>query len=1006
MLKLTNIVKVYQAGDTKVEALRGVSIEFRKNEFVSILGPSGCGKTTLLNIIGGLDRPSGGDLSVNGRPTRNFTDRDYDTYRNRSIGFVFQNYNLIPHQSVLANVELALALSGVSKSERRKRAIDALAKVGLADQIHKKPNQLSGGQMQRVAIARALVNDPEIILADEPTGALDSETSVSVLEILKEISKDRLIIMVTHNSELAEKYSTRIVRLLDGSIIDDTNPYYPENREDRKTEPQEKKRRRVFKAKRKSSMPFFTALSLSFNNLLTKKARTFLTSFAGSIGIIGIALILALSNGIQSYIDSVQKDTLSSYPITIEAETVDITSLMTTLMGARNKEAQHDLDAVYSSSVAYDLIKTLNSNATTKNNLVAFKQFLESENNGLEDHLSAVHYAYDLDLNIYTKDENGKIIKSDLEALMKSIMTGRGTSSGNAPAAEGDAADTPYPPGFYNSSMYSNFSTLKIWEEMLPGEGDAIVNDILFDQYDLLYGKWPEAYNELVLIVDKNNEISDLVLYALGLKSADEMRDLMIASAKREPIEVKQEKWSYEEICDMTFRLIPPWELYQFDSEGKVYRDISKSDTGLSILYENGIELKITGVVRQNPDAAAAMMTGAIGYTTALTDYLIDLSEDSQIIKAQLDDPDTDVITGLPFLNEDEEIPDSEKAALITEYFASLPNAGKAAIFTEISSVPSDEYVAQAVEQYMASLDREYIETTMAQSFAEEMGVDIEAVTEYISQMDDETLYATVRKMLEERVRAEYASSVQERLGSQTTDQLAASLDMAVANYTEQELAALFDKYMPSTVSQSTYEDNLKTLGYVDRSSPSKIYLYASTFEDKDAISDRIAEYNESVGEEDRISYTDYVALLMSSITTIINAISYVLIAFVAISLVVSSIMIGIITYISVLERTKEIGLLRSIGASKKDISRVFNAETLVIGFVSGIIGIGLTLALTIPINSIIQRLTRISTLGAELPWAGGAMLIIISMALTFIAGLIPSRIAANKDPVVALRTE
>jgi len=1006
MLKLTNIVKVYQAGDTKVEALRGVSIEFRKNEFVSILGPSGCGKTTLLNIIGGLDRPSGGDLSVNGRPTRNFTDRDYDTYRNRSIGFVFQNYNLIPHQSVLANVELALALSGVSKSERRKRAIDALAKVGLADQIHKKPNQLSGGQMQRVAIARALVNDPEIILADEPTGALDSETSVSVLEILKEISKDRLIIMVTHNSELAEKYSTRIVRLLDGSIIDDTNPYFPENREDRKTEPQEKKRRRVFKEKRKSSMPFFTALSLSFNNLLTKKARTFLTSFAGSIGIIGIALILALSNGIQSYIDSVQKDTLSSYPITIEAETVDITSLMTTLMGARNKEAQHDLDAVYSSSVAYDLINTLNSNATTKNNLVAFKQFLESENNGLEDHLSAVHYAYDLDLNIYTKDENGKIIKSDLEALMKSIMTGRGTSSGNAPAAEGDAADTPYPPGFYNSSMYSNFSTLKIWEEMLPGEGDALVNDILFDQYDLLYGKWPEAYNELVLIVDKNNEISDLVLYALGLKSADEMRDLMIASAKREPIEVKQEKWSYEEICDMTFRLIPPWELYQFDSEGKVYRDISKSDTGLSILYENGIELKITGVVRQNPDAAAAMMTGAIGYTTALTDYLIDLSEDSQIIKAQLDDPDTDVITGLPFLNEDEEIPDSEKAALITEYFASLPNAGKAAIFTEISSVPSDEYVAQAVEQYMASLDREYIETTMAQSFAEEMGVDIEAVTEYISQMDDETLYATVRKMLEERVRAEYASSVQERLGSQTTDQLAASLDMAVANYTEQELAALFDKYMPSTVSQSTYEDNLKTLGYVDRSSPSKIYLYASTFEDKDAISDRIAEYNESVGEEDRISYTDYVALLMSSITTIINAISYVLIAFVAISLVVSSIMIGIITYISVLERTKEIGLLRSIGASKKDISRVFNAETLVIGFVSGIIGIGLTLALTIPINSIIQRLTRISTLGAELPWAGGAMLIIISMVLTFIAGLIPSRIAANKDPVVALRTE
>lgn len=1000
MLKLTNVVKVYRAGDTKVEALRGVSIEFRQNEFVSILGPSGCGKTTLLNIIGGLDRYTSGDLSINGRSTTNFTDRDYDTYRNRSIGFVFQNYNLIPHQSVLANVELALALSGVSKSDRKKRAIDALTKVGLADQIHKKPNQLSGGQMQRVAIARALVNDPEILLADEPTGALDSETSISVLEILKEISKDRLIIMVTHNAELAEKYSTRIVRLLDGSIIDDTNPYI---KEEPKAETPRKQRRKISKTKKKNAMPFLTALSLSFNNLLTKKARTFLTSFAGSIGIIGIALILALSNGIQTYIDTVQEDTLSSYPITIEAETVDITSLMTSLMGTRHKDASHELDAVYSSSVMYDLVNALNANSTKTNNLVAFKEFLESDDSDLEEYLSAVQYTYDIDLNIYTKDENDNIIKSDLETLMRSIMGGSGQTTKDITKPETDTFD---PSTFYNPSMYSNFSNLRIWEEMLPGDDGKLVNDLLYDQYDLIYGKWPEAYDELVLIVDKNNEISDLVLYGLGLKSVDEMREIMIASAKREHIDAKQEKWSFEEICDMTFKLIPPWEFYQYDSEGKTYKDVSKSDTGVSILYENGIELKITGIIRQNPDAAASMMTGAIGYTTALTDYLIDLSEDSALIKAQLEDPDTDVITGLPFLSEGEEIPDSEKAAMIREYFAPLSNARKAAIYTEILSVPSDDYVVETVEQYMASLNREYIETTMAQAYAEEMGVDVEAVTEYISQMDDETLFASVREMMAKRVREEYAASIEQQLGSKTTDQLAGAFDMTIADYTKPELAVLFDKYMPSTVSESTYEDNLQALGYIDRSSPSRINLYAPTFQAKDAIADIIVDYNESVGEEDKISYTDYVALLMSSITTIINAISYVLIAFVAISLVVSSIMIGIITYISVLERTKEIGILRSIGASKKDISRVFNAETLVIGCVSGFIGIGLTLALIVPINFIIQRLTGISTLGAQLPWVGGAILVVISMVLTFIAGLIPSRIAAKKDPVVALRTE
>jgi putative ABC transport system permease protein len=1006
MLKLTDITKVYQVGDTKVEALRGVSIEFRKSEFVSVLGPSGCGKTTLLNIIGGLDRYTSGDLSVNGKPTKDFSDRDYDTYRNRSIGFVFQNYNLIPHQTVLANVELALTISGASISERKKRAIDALTRVGLADQIHKKPNQLSGGQMQRVAIARALVNDPEILLADEPTGALDSETSVSIMEILKEISKDRLVIMVTHNADLAGKYSTRIVRLLDGKITSDSSPY---SSGEITAATSDKKKKKREKAVKKTSMSFLTALSLSLNNLLTKKTRTFMTSFAGSIGIIGIALILALSNGIQNYIDDVQEDTLSSYPIVIEAETVDIGNLMSAMMGVRSGEAKHELDAVYSSSVMYDLMNSLNSSAPQVNNLVAFREFLEKDENGLDEYISAVHYSYDLDFNIYTKDKNGEIIKSDIVALMESVM-GRGSQSGNeATAGSGAPADSDLESlaAFRNNAMASRFSGLKVWEEMLPGEGGALVNSLLDQQYDVVYGRWPQSYEEVVLIVDENNEISDLVLYALGLKTSEEMREIMIASAKQESIEVKQERWTYEEICDMTFRLVPSYEFYQYDSKSGTYKDLRNSNTGVSLLYENGIELKISGIVRRNRDASSAMLSGAIGYTSALTEYIMEKAEQSELVNAQLDDPAVDVLTGLPFpSDEDAEIPDSEKAAMITGCFGSLSNAEKAAVYTSILSVPPEDHVNRAVEENMAGMTREYIETTLVEEYAAEMGVDTESVAKYIASMDDETLFAAVREQIAERVREQYAATIEQQLGSKTTDELAYGLDMTIANYSEAELADLFDRYMPQTVSDSTYEDNLRALGFIDRNSPSMISIYAPTFEAKDAIADIIADYNESVPEEDKITYTDYVALLMSSITSIINAISYVLIAFVAISLVVSSIMIGIITYISVLERTKEIGILRSIGASKKDISRVFNAETLIVGFISGAIGIGFSLFLTIPINHIIQTLTGISNIEAELPWMGGALLVVISMFLTLIAGLIPSRIAAKKDPVVALRTE
>ena len=861
--------------------------------------------------------------------------------------------------------------------------------------------------MQRVAIARALINNPEILLADEPTGALDSETSVSIMEILKEVAKDRLIIMVTHNADLAEKYSTRIVRLLDGKIISDSDPYQGSEAPAAKTDKKKKRDR----SKRKTSMSFLTALSLSLNNLLTKKTRTFMTSFAGSIGIIGIALILALSNGIQAYIDSVQEDTLSAYPIIIEAETVDIGNLMASLMGAQSGKAQHELDAVYSSSVMYDLMNSLNSTATSQNNLVAFKEFLERDDNGLDEYVSAIHYLYELDFNIYTKDKDGNIIKSDLVALMESIMGGK-TQTGGEKAADNGASGSvglgfENMAAYQNSAMASRFSGLKVWEEMLPGEGGKLVHDLLNQQYDLIYGSWPRNYNEVVLIVDENNEISDLVLYALGLKTSEEMRDIMIASAKREQIDVKQEKWSYEEICNMTFKLVPSYERFQYDSKSGSYKDMSKSSTGISILYENGIDLKISGIVRENKDAASTMMSGAIGYTSALTEYIMEKAEQSELVNAQLDNPTVDVLTGLPFPSDsDEDIPNSEKAAKITEHFSSLTNAEKAVVYTSIMSVPSDEYVNQAVEQNMAGLTREYIETTMIETYAEEMGIDAEAVAEYIAGMDDESLFAAVREMMSERVREQYAAAVEQQLGSKTTDELAYGLDALISNSSEAELAKLFDEYMPQTVSDSTYEDNLKALGYVDKNSPSAISIYSSTFEAKDAIADIIADYNNSVPEEDKITYTDYVALLMSSVTSIINAISYVLIAFVAISLVVSSIMIGIITYISVLERTKEIGILRSIGASKRDISRVFNAETLIIGFTSGAIGIGLTLLLTIPINYIIQTLTGISNIGAELPWLGGVLLVAISMLLTFIAGLIPSKIAARKDPVVALRTE
>ena len=995
MLKLRSIVKDYQAGDATVHALRGVSLNFRESEFVAILGHSGCGKTTLLNIIGGLDHYTSGDLIINGKSTKDFSDADWDSYRNHSVGFVFQSYNLIPHQTVLSNVELALTLSGVSKSERRERAIKALESVGLGDQLNKKPNQMSGGQMQRVAIARALVNDPDILLADEPTGALDSETSVQVMEILKEISKDRLIIMVTHNPELAETYASRIVRLKDGEIVDDSAPYEENGAEQPRTG-----------RSKKTSMRFATALSLSRNNLMTKKGRTFLTAFAGSIGIIGIALILSLSNGIQTYIDRVQEDTLSSYPLTIEAESVDMSSMVTTLMGVHspNKEgeAQHERDAVYSNNIMYDMMNSFASAETQTNNLKDFKAYLEGDNE-LSRHISAVSYDYDLGMSIYAKDTDGKVFKSDVTELMQTCMS---------ELYGGDYSS-------YFERFGSAYSAMETWEQMLPpqdGEDGELVGDLLHEQYDLIYGSWPQKYDEVVLIVNKDNEISDLVIYSLGLSAQDEVVSSMQHMLDGSALDEKDiQSWSYEDLCDLRFQIILPAERYQYDSASGAYTDVSTSETGLDFLYNSdtvGTRVKIVGILRPNENAVSSMLSGAIGYTSALTDHLVEKAGKSEILQKQKADPATDVILGLPFLTDDYSVSEEQKETDVTAYLETLSVTERAAAYTAMMSVPSEEYLAAIVEQQMGALDRAGIEQMVVSAYARQMGVDEAAVKSYIAQMDDETLFSYVEQSIREQVTGQYAAGVQARLANMTSDQLAMALDLAlkkspaVTPLTREQYNWLYDNYMPATVSTGSYEENLRLLGDVDLASPKTVNIFASTFADKDAIADAIEQYNSGVSEDDQIDYTDYVALLMSSITTIINAISYVLIAFVAISLVVSSIMIGIITYISVLERTKEIGILRAIGASKRDISRVFNAETLIEGFCSGVIGIGVTLLLLLPINLIVHRLTGIESLNAILPPAGGAALVAISMALTFLAGLIPSGIAARKDPVEALRTE
>ncbi len=998
MLELVNIHKSYAPGANEVRALQGVELQFRKSEFVSILGPSGCGKTTLLNIIGGLDQYSRGDLIIDGVSTKHYGDREWDAYRNHSVGFVFQNYNLIPHQSVLANVEIALSLSGVGRRERRQRAKQALEQVGLGDQLRKKPSQMSGGQMQRVAIARALVNNPDIILADEPTGALDTGTSVQVMEILKEISKERLVIMVTHNPELAETYSTRIIRMLDGKITGDTMPLTGEEQAQLQANRKPGKVQKI----RKPSMSLLTSFGLSLKNLFTKKGRTILTAFAGSIGIIGIALIYAVSQGTTGYIQAVQEDTLASYPLTLESSTVDMGTLMAAFMGEEESTAAHEKDGVYSHAVLFEMFNALNNLDSTENDLQAFKAQIEKELENPDSQLSAalsgVQYTYNFDLLVYTESVDGKIVYSDTQKLLMDALKKNMNTDFTAMSQMQDQMSSSM-----GMSMMSNQS-MKLWNEMLPAKDGGMISPLLREQYDVVEGRWPYAYNEIVLIVDENYELDDLTLFALGLKSQEEMDAVFEAVNQGAAIDTTQQKWTFQEIMDMEFRVMPNAQCYSYNQELGLYTDLRNNETGLRYLYDNGIPMKVVGILTPNADATSHMLRkGTIGYTKALTEHLVKQSQDSQAIGLQMENPKTDILTGLPF-GEEGTLTQEQKAEKFREYAEALNENKQAQLYLKIQSIPSAEVLEAAVANAMAVATPEIMKETAQQMLMQEMGVDAETALGYVEQMELETLTELYQGTVMAQEYAKAAAIAQQQLGALPQAELAQRLQNEMTTYTAQQAASYYDQVLE--FSESTYEENLEKLGYVQLDDPATINLYASSFENKEVIEGFIAEYNEAAEELKQIRYTDYMTLALSGVTSIIDAITYVLIAFVAISLVVSSIMIGVITLISVQERTKEIGILRAIGASKGNVSSMFNAETVIIGFASGLIGVGMTYLLCVPINAIVQALTNISNLRAYLPVPVALVLVGISVLLTLISGLIPSKSAAKKDPVVALRTE
>ncbi len=1016
MLELHDIQKEYATGEDAVHALKGVSIAFRPHEFVAILGPSGCGKTTLLNIIGGLDHYTSGDLQIDGISTKQYEDADWDVYRNHRIGFVFQSYNLIPHQTVLSNVELALTLSGVSKAERRERAIAALTKVGLGDQIKKKPTQMSGGQMQRVAIARALVNDPQIVLADEPTGALDTGTSEQIMEILKEISQDKLIVMVTHNPDLAERYATRTISMLDGAITGDTDPYteqaHPQGSPvptiapaaaDKKDKGATRKKKT---RKNKTSMSFFTALSLSLNNLLTKKARTLLTSFAGSIGIIGIALILALSNGIQVFIDKVQEDTLSSYPLTIENTTMDFSSLLSTMTG--NSEALENPEDgyIYPNNQLTEIAGSV-IGAVRENDLASFKEYLEKDTVNIREY-ATVQYKYGVTPLVWTTQNDGSYLAVNPSRAYQTIMDFMG-----------------------NSGM-----SMDGWTELLDNE------TLLKSQFDLVYGAWPTAYNEVVLIADENNRITDLAIYSLGLRDPSELEDIL--SGKEVPQD-PNERFRYEDLVGIDLTLLLAADCYMpvdVNDPTKGCVNITKNqDTLAKALLEKGISLKISGIIRQNPDATAVSASGIIGYTSLLTEHIAKASQDTAVAQLQINNPSIDVITGKYF--PDNKKTEEEKAAELMQYISFLSLEEKSTWYTE--SLPSLLFMDLVAKQSFSMMEdprypndktgiqhlqediRHALETQegLLEALGTMIGYDLSEANETYKKIiinmivngcgkyeDALKMMATVNCFTTDETTGVtlYEGALVAKMAEiamlPTVEDKVANMEAYLETLDTVVLATFWDEFNPD-LSENSYRYNCRLLGIVDLDAPTSINLYPHSFQDKEEITRIIDEYNASREiDSEKVVYTDYIGIMLSSISTILDVITYVLVGFVAISLVVSSIMIGIITYISVLERTKEIGILRAIGASKKDVSNVFLAESMIVGFGAGLMGILVTLLLCIPVNIIIRALSGYQNLGASLPLLGAILLVAVSVLLTFVAGAIPARIAAKKEPVEALRTE
>ncbi len=1036
MLEIKNITKIYKTEGFEQKALDKVSVNFRKSEFASVLGPSGSGKTTLLNIIGGLDKYTNGDLVINGVSTKKYKDADWDSYRNHRIGFVFQSYNLISHQTILRNVELALTLSGVSKKERIKRAKAALKEVGLEKHIHKKPNQLSGGQMQRVAIARALVNNPDIILADEPTGALDSSTSVQIMEILKKVSEDKLVIMVTHNPELANTYSNRIINLQDGHIVDDSNPF-----DGKDIEVEEKK---VTKSNtKKTKMSFITALSLSLNNLLTKKGRTVLVSIAGSIGIIGIALILSVSTGFQNYVDSIQEETLTSYPLTIMKESFDITTL---LMGMDTNQDDEEDVKMDNEKVLEKQIMTKTLSSIKSNDIKAFKKYLTDHKKDYENDVSTVSYMYSIDPNIYTYDSTNTLVKVNPSNLFSSIYSSNITSS------------------------VGNMSS--VFQPMLNNQ------DILNDQYDVLKGKWPEKYDELVLVLPNKDSIPDLITYSLGFRDNKELTEMVQSIFRGESSNVKHDslKLTYDELLNKELKLILPSSLYKFNNKYDVYEDMSEDEQYMKDLYKNALKLKIVGIVTTKEGVSAGSLDNGIAYRQDLIDYIIDESSKTDIVKKQLKNKDVDVFSGNKFddkkntgaftfedlvsvdekklkdvfkvnISEEDMKKDSEKyinninAAITTDTNPALTKYTESlntVLNNFVNYLDVDKYLSSdEINNLVNSLEKEYyipgdtyktIYKGLLTGVLTAYNTAIEAVPEPMRNSMKNQIYTQIvsavkaqpeigsvalqmaKTMTETKMRViilqnvgDMSANITSKLGSAFNVDPAKFASAFKLNFSEDELMRVVTAM---NTQESTADTNLVQLGYQDKESPSVVAIYFSSFDGKENFVKFIKDYNDSVDEETKINYSDITGALMSSVKTIVNAVSYVLIAFVSISLVVSSIMIGIITYISVYERTKEIGILRAIGASKRNVSSIFNAETFIIGFLSGLFGIGITYIMIPIINRILVGLTNNVNIKAMLNPTSAIYLVLLSIILTLIGGIIPAKAAAKRDPVIALRTE